>query len=258
MTEINFPTELHEESVNIIKDFFLLQKSVDTILLVNSMARGKATAESDIDMAVLVSPHANDAVIKELEKHWTFYLNGNQTLQQYLHSNKFAQIHLDITDGKFKPAIWEDGTSVDFFELEIGNLLLYSLPMNGQGNYFMELKSKWLPYYDNELQVERLSSAKLSCEYELDHIPIYVNRGLYFQAFDRLYAAFQKFLMTLFLKHKTYPFAYNKWIKEQIDGLLKLPQLYKELPGIISVSNIESEELIEKAMTLKILLNQYC
>jgi hypothetical protein len=136
---------------------------------------------------------------------------------------------------------------------------LYSAPLTGKGEYFKNLQSKWLPYYDAALQVERLTLAKLSCLYDLEHIPIFAGRGLYFQAFDRLYVAFQKFLHALFIRHKTYPIAYNKWIKDQIVGILNLPELYKELPNIISVNKIESPtELIDKAKMLTKLLNQYC
>ena len=100
--------------------------------------------------------------------------------------------------------------------------------------------------------------SKKSCLYELSHIQIFIKRELYFQAFDRLYIAFQKFLQTLFIKHTTYPIAYNKWIKEQIVEILDLPELYKELTKIISVSKIESTEINEKAKNLENLLNQYC
>ncbi|MEP6947790.1 MAG: nucleotidyltransferase domain-containing protein [Ginsengibacter sp.] len=258
MTEIIFPTEFHKQSVAIVKDFFLRQKNVDTILLVNSLARGKGTADSDIDMAVLVSEATLKTEISALENTWQYFLNSSSILNQYIKSNRFAQLHLDIIDGIFEPAIWENGAAVDFFEVEIGNRLLYSKPLIKEGEYFKKLKIKWLPYYDDTLQNQRLQLAKEACVYDLNHIPLFVKRGLYFQAFDKLYAAFQKFLQTLFIKHKTYPIAYNKWIKDQVAGILKLPELYKELPGIVSVKNIESNELINKSEILSHILNQYC
>jgi len=258
MTEINFPTGLHRKATETIKDFFLEQQNIDTILLVNSIARGKATAESDIDIAILVSEAATTAEMIKLESIWNYFSSSDFTLNQYKNSAKVAQIHLDIINGIFEPAVWEDGGGIDFFEVEIGNRLLYSASLSGEGAYFKKLKSKWLPYYDTELQIERQQLAKLSCIYGLDHITGLVKRGLYFQAFDKLYSALQKFLQTLFIKHKTYPVAYNKWIRDQVAGILKLPELYKELPGIISVNKLESNELIDKATTLKKLLHQYC
>lgn len=258
MTEIIFPTELHRQATEVIKGFFLDQKNIDTILLVNSLARGKATSDSDIDMAILIRQTTNNSEITRLENIWQNFLNSDSTLNRYKNSNRYAQIHLDLINGVFEPAIWEDGGGIDFFEVEIGNRLLYSVPLTGEGEFFKKLKLEWLPYYDTTLQTQRLKSAKDACLYDLDHIPLFTKRGLYFQAFDRLYVAFQKFLQTLFIKHKTYPIAYNKWIKDQVVEILKLPELYKELPNIISVNKIESIELNNKAKKLDKLLDQYC
>lgn len=258
MTDIIFPTELHKHAIEIIKGYFVEQQNIDTILLVNSLARGKGVPESDIDIAVLASQAVPDTEIAQLNNIWLGFLNADSTLNQYKNSNRFAQIHLDIIDGIFEPAIWEDGGGIDFFEVEIGNRLLYSLPLAGEGEHFKKLKLKWLPYYDATLQTERLKLSKLACLYELDHIPVLVKRGLHFHAFDRLYLAFQKFLQTLFIKHKTYPIAYNKWIKEQVVEILNLPELYNELTNIISVNKIESDEVIRKAEGLNKFLQEYC
>ena len=52
------------------------------------------------------------------------------------------------------------------------------------------------------------------CLNNLNHIPLYVNRASYFQAFDRPYNAIQEFLQALFIAYQTYPIAYAKWIRE--------------------------------------------
>jgi hypothetical protein len=95
------------------------------------------------------------------------------------------------------------------------------------------------------------------CARDLDAIPFYLNRGLYFQAFDRLYKAFQEFLQALFVARRTYPLAYNKWIREQVADWLALPELYEELPPILSVRNLESRELGDKAEMLRNLLERW-
>ncbi len=258
MSEIIYPTELHRETVEVVNEFFLRQPNIDTILLVNSLARGKATPESDIDIAILGKHAINKIEIIELETAWQVLLNSDPTLIRYQSSNRFAKIHLDIIDGSFEPAIWEVDGGIDFFEVEIGNRLLYSVPLTGIGDHFKKLNLKWLPYYNTTLQIQRLKLIKEACLYNIEHIPFFIKRGLYFQAFDQLYIALQKFLQTLFIKYKTYPIAYNKWIKDQVVEILKLPELYKELPKIISVSNIESIGVIKNAEKLKLLLDQYC
>jgi hypothetical protein len=96
-----------------------------------------------------------------------------------------------------------------------------------------------------------------ACARDLDAIPFFLGRSLYFQAFDRLYKAFQEFLQALFLARRTYPLAYNKWIREQVTELLSLPDLYEELPPILSVRSIESAELAQKADALRVLLERW-
>lgn len=258
MKEIIFPTDLHRQATEIIKDYFLQQQNIDTILLVNSISRGKATPESDIDIAILVSQTTDKTEIKILEENWEIFLNSDPTLAMYKNLHRFAQIHLDIIDGTFTHSIWEVGAVSDYFEIEIGNRLVYSKPLTEEGENFLNLKAKFLPYYDSKLQNNRIKMVKDAFTYDIEHIPFFIKRGLYFHAFEILFKAFQEFIQILFIKNKTYPIAYNKWIREQVEEILKLPELYKLLPDIISVGNIESNEINEKAKKLNSLLNQFC
>lgn len=256
MNEIKFPTALHEQTVERIVNYFVGQSNIDTILLVNSLARGAGDIHSDIDMAILVDQTADYQTINNLENSWKDFLKTDARLKAYLSSNKFAQIHLDVIDGVFEEEEWEDGTDVNYFEVEIGNRLCYSKVLTKEGGHFQSLKARWLPYYDAGLQVERLNLSKQACLYEIEHIPLLVQRGLYFHAYDRLNVAFRKFLQTLFIKNKTYPIAYNKWIKEQIVGILGMPELYASLTTVFSIDQIESDEVCRKAEIIKSLLNE--
>src|SRR5438046_10731240 len=58
ISPLRFPTELHRELAELAGDFFSAHAHVDTILVVNSCARGRAVAGSDLDMAVLILPTA--------------------------------------------------------------------------------------------------------------------------------------------------------------------------------------------------------
>jgi predicted nucleotidyltransferase len=62
-----FPTELHQQTAELIRDYFLNISNVDTVLVVNSCARGQAVPESDLDFAVLVKPEATPPEIKNIE-----------------------------------------------------------------------------------------------------------------------------------------------------------------------------------------------
>jgi hypothetical protein len=96
-----------------------------------------------------------------------------------------------------------------------------------------------------------------ACARDLDAVHFYLGRSLYFQAFDRLYKAFQEFLQALFVARRTYPLAYNKWIQEQVTEWLLLPELYKELPPILSIRRMDSAELGGKSAALRVLLERW-
>jgi len=250
-----FPTKLHQDSAKLTSEYFLAISNVDTVLIVNSCARGKAVPESDLDFAILVKPDTTPTEIKNIERSWRIYSEKQPTFLKYKQSSQFAHLHLDIIDGNYLPTNVEKGEPIDYFEIEIGNQICYSAPMDNVGLYFQELRNKWLPYYNEELRLQRLRRIKDACSYNLDHISFFVKRELYFQAFDILCKAFKEYLQTLFIANKTYPIAYNKWIKEQIVKWLDKPDLYPRLPPILSISNIESHEINDKAEMLRELLS---
>lgn len=250
-----FPTKLHKEAAGLIRDYFQAISRVDTVLAVNSCARGQAVPESDLDFAILTKPDTTQIEIINIKSSWQIYLETQPVLLKYKQSNQFAQLHLDIIDGNYKPTSLEKGEPIDYFEIEIGNQICYAAPMDNAGPYFKELQSKWLPYYNEGLRLQRVTMSRNACEYDLDHIPFFMKRRLYFQAFDTLCKAFQEYLQTLFIANKIYPIAYNKWIKEQVVKWLNMPDLYPKLAPILSINNIESDEIIEKANMLRGLLN---
>ena len=254
ISNLRFPTKLHQDSAELIRDYFLAIPHVDTVLVVNSCARGKAVPESDLDFAILVNPDTSPDEIKIIEHVWRTYAEEQPTFLKYKQSSQFAHLHLDIIDGRYIPTNMEKGEPIDYFEIEIGNQICYSAPMDKPGSYFQDLRKKWLPYYDNDLRLARLTMSRNACHYDLDHIPFFIKRGLYFQAFDILYKSFQEYLQTLFIANETYPIAYNKWINEQVVKFLKKPELFPKLSPILSVTRIESNEINEKARMLRELL----
>lgn len=191
-----FPTILHRESAEIITDYFSKISSIDTVLTVNSCARKQAVPESDLDFAILVKPATTPAEMKEIERCWKLYEECQPKILKYKQSSPFAHLHLDIISGSYTPGTMGNGEPIDYFEIEIGNIMCYSAPMGITGSYFSELQNKWLPYYDEKLRLQRFALAKKACAYNLDHVPILIKRKLYFHAFDTLYKAFQEYLQT--------------------------------------------------------------
>ena len=257
ISPFKFPTPLHREVAELARDFFSAHAQVDTILVVNSCARGRAVAGSDLDLAVLIMPTAATQEVQSLTTLWQKFMATQPLIHRFRSTGRFNQVHLDVFDGRMVPAVWDDGGGPDYFEVEIGNRLAYAVPLREAGAYFRQLQSQWLPYYGEDLRLSRLAMVREACARDLEAIPFYLNRGLYFQAFDRLYKGFQEFLQALLVARRTYPLAYNKWIREQVADWLALPKLYEELPAILSVRNIESPELGEKADALRVLLERW-
>jgi predicted nucleotidyltransferase len=255
--DLQYPTLLHQQAAEAACRFFQPQLGVDTVLVVNSLARGQGIPESDLDMNVLVRPGLAEDEFSRLEGAWREELANSEVLRRFRASGAHAHVHLDVVRGEFVPGAWDDGGGPDGFELGIGNLLAYGAPMHGPGPYYCQLQEQWLPYYGSDLRRQRLEMAREACRYDLGHVPFFADRGLHFQAFDRLYKAFQEFLQALFISRRVYPLAYNKWIRMQVVDWLGLPELYPALPRVISVANIESGEVVGKAEMLVGLLERW-
>lgn len=221
-----FPTPAHARVAQAIADAFEADPGVDTILITNSCARGRATPQSDLDLALLVPEGATTDAVRALEARWAAFMDQDEAVQDYLRSGRFAHIHADVITGVYTPTVWDDGGGPDAFELEVGNHVAYSAPFEALGPHFGALQVRWLPYYDEALRVARLTMVHDATLYDLDHVSFFLKRDLPFQAFDRLYKAHQEFLQGLFIARHTYPLAYNKWIHEQVVEWLGRPDLF--------------------------------
>lgn len=200
---------------------------VEAVLVIASCARGVAVPESDLDMAVLASASVDRAA---MEDAW-------RAREQPL------TLHLDVIDGVYEPSAWDDGGGPDDFELEIGNHVAYSAAIWERGRAFADLRERWLPYYHADLRSARLTMVREACARDIDAVAFYAGRGLYFQAFDRLYKAFREFLQALFIARRIYPIAYNKWIRHQVAEMLGEADLYERLLSVLEVRPIEEVEV---------------
>jgi len=252
-----YPTIEHERASEVIAGFFRTQSYVDAVLLIGSCARGKATRDSCLDILVLVQPEVLSTKRPVLEQQWNDLYGSEPAFEKLASVGEYSRVDLEFVDGCFapKPRGWTSGP--DEFELDIGNMLVYSAPLFERGDRQSELRAKWLPYYDEMLRSERLGMVLRYCHNNLDHVPLYVDRGLYFQAFHRLYDAFREFLQALFISRRTYPIAYDKWIREQVEEILGMPELYQQLPHLFEIGNFESREIAQKAELLNHVLKGY-
>jgi hypothetical protein len=252
-TLLTYPTQAHERAAAAITEFFAAHDETDAVLLTNSCARGKATRDSCLDMQVVVQPHA----VAALDVEFTRFAARSAEIAELHRAGRFSDLHLDVSDGVVTLApITEE--AISWSEVVVGTFFVYSVPLHVNGARYESLRSEWLPFYDDTRRRARLDAARwFVLENNLARIPWYVGRELYFQAFDRFYRAFQGFLLGLHVARKTYPIAYNKWIREQVAGNLGLPDLYERLPRLFELERFESRALEEKAAALAGLVDEY-
>jgi hypothetical protein len=252
-----YPTQAHADAAETIAAFWADSYPIEAVLLVNSCARGKATADSCLDMNVLARPEVLRTELIAWESAWEDFNHTNPLIQKLKTAGRYSVVHLDFTAGVFETTEQDEAAGPDDFELGIGNLLAYSVVLRQKGDYLDQLKVQWLPFYSEALRQQRLPQVRFFCLNNLHHIPLFIERGLYFQAFDRLYNAYQEFLQALFISRRTYPIAYNKWIQEQMEELLHLPELYEQIVSLFEIRNFESEEILDKAQQVEHLLDEY-
>jgi predicted nucleotidyltransferase len=257
MSPLAFPTTLHQRVADLTVGFFTAHETVDTVLAVNSCARGQATPASDLDLAVLVGSTASAEDARRLEASWQVFAAGEPLVREFKAMGPFAHVHLDVFDGRVVPSVWDEGGGPDAFEVEIGNRVAHAVPLHAPGPRFQQLQATWLPYYSEKLRASRLAMVRHACIYDLDHLLLLHRRGLYVHAFDRLYKAVQEFLQALLIARRTYPLAYNKWIREQVEGWLGMRELYRALLQVLSVPDLERDDILEKAATLRVLLDRW-
>lgn len=252
-----YPTSEHKNAADVIVEHFIACYRFDSVLLVNSCARGRASRDSCLDITILTRPGEGRASLSDLEAGWDEFERSNPVIQALSRVGKYSVVHMNFIDGNFLPWEQDEASGPDDFEVEVGNCLAYSLPLWEGSDYLAQLKGQWLPYYNEELRRQRLERVRWFCLNNLQHIPLYLERGLYFQSFDRLYNAYREFLQALFIARRTYPIAYNKWIHEQVVEILGLQELYERLTHLFEIKKFESPEIADKAREVEELLEIY-
>lgn len=254
---IDYPSPEHARAAESIVQFFSVESGVAVVLLVGACARGKATRDTDLDVLVMRDPGTTEVHQLALARRWERFQQQDASFKALEGVGKYTEVDLEFGDGRFapKPRGWTSGP--DDFELQIGNTLVYSVPLLENGEYLQQLKGRWLPYYNEALRRTRLAAVRRYFQNNLAHIPLFIERQLYFQSFDRLYNMFQEFLQALFIARRTYPIAYDKWIREQVAEILGLPELYQKFPQLFEIRQFESREIAERANDLAGLLEEY-
>jgi hypothetical protein len=249
------PTPTHLTAMEAMVDRLAGDERAQAVLLTCSCARGKAVAESCVDMVVLVAPEAlADYRRTSLRAHWRFIEEHPAcvALQQIV---PWAGVELDAADGQYPIPHHHYTSGPDDYELAIGNTLAWVHPLLLRDPRFEALQAEHLPYYDEAQRTQRLGMVIGYARNNLEHVLPFARRDLMFQAFQRLYHALGEFLQALFIQRRLYPLAYDKWVKEQVAGVLGEPALYEELTAVLAVPTLCEATFAPRVATLYRLLD---
>jgi len=103
-----FPTDTHARVADAIAHTFATDDAVDTILITNSCARGRATPESDLDLVLLATAGLSALAVAGLEARWAAFLAHDSDVQEFRNTGPFAHVHADVITGVYTPNVWDD------------------------------------------------------------------------------------------------------------------------------------------------------
>jgi predicted nucleotidyltransferase len=262
--DLSFPNQDYKMILTRLVEYFMNYPGVYAIVLIGSVARGKAVEGSCIDLFVFLHKKHLKLLASTIASRIKAYslLNG-----QICYYNgdveggiEFGSIRVDLgfTDGDFK-AYSENSFDMtrDEFETTVGNLLAYSIPLYQKGKKFQSLKQKYLPFYNDRLRNARLKGTAEEFSYKIWKTRWLAKRGEYFSALEALLEAQQIFLQHLFIKERKYPIDYTKWLKDQCSEILAVPELYQELLSIINEIELTENCIVQKSKMLEKLFRRY-
>jgi predicted nucleotidyltransferase len=247
-----FPSAVHARAAQSATEFLASCDEVDAVMVVGSCAR--RSDANDLDISALV---ASSASVSTVEARLAEFVAGRPEFEALTALGPFVEIDFHALSGEFEPGPRSWTTGPDAFELDLGNEVAYSRLLWERNGRLSRLRSDWLPFYDEELRRVRLDDARMYVVNDLEHVPLMIKRDEPFNAFHRLYLAFQGFLQALFISRRTYPIAYDKWIREQVEELLGLPDLYRKLPSLIGVGELDLASLARSTDRLRHLLDEW-
>ncbi len=245
-------------------EYFKTYPGVYAIVLIGSLARGRAVRGSCIDLYIFLGKRQFAALASTLMSRAKKYSSLGGRICYYEGEVEggilFDDVRVDIgfTHGELDPRN-ENSFDItrDEFETTIGNLFLYSVTLYEKGTSYKKLKQKYLPFYNDKLRSIRLNGTRKEFDYKIWKIKWLAGRGEPLSSFETILEAQRIFLQHLFIKKRKYPIDYVKWIKEQCSQILQMPDLYSELISIINGIELTKNGLTKKTNTLEKLFQKY-
>ncbi|NIO38120.1 hypothetical protein GTO27_10525, partial [Candidatus Bathyarchaeota archaeon] len=251
---LKYPHEGYRKVLTGLSGYFTEYAGVYAVVLIGSLARGRAVEGSCIDVCIFLHKEQFDSLSSTIQSRKEAYSDLKGKI--LYHNGQleggviFDDVRVDLvfTDGSFKAYI-ENSFDItrDEFETTIGNLFVYGVPLYEEGGRYQQLRRRYLPYYPEDLRKARLEGTAEEFRFKIWKARWLAERDQFFAALDALLEAKRIFLQHLFIKERKYPIDYTKWLKEQLLQILKKPSLYEELVMCVEEIELRKRSLCEKS-----------
>jgi hypothetical protein len=220
LERVRFPTPEHARRLRDAVERFEPDPRIKAMILTNSLARGEGDRFSDLDFAVFVA-EGDLAEYKAIAK-------------EIRHAASDFEVHMAATTLTFVPREM-DLNDLDGYEIRIGNFLAHPLVVFDRDGDWHEARARHLPYYDEATARARRARFRELASYQADCCRIAVERGLAFEAAQRVLQSLSLFFAALFIDRRVYPVDYQKRIEQQVTRWLGLPEVVEEARGVLAL-----------------------
>lgn len=274
-----FPTAEHRRAaLTLARHFFFGDPAVKAVLLSGSLARGRGSETSCVDITIMVPP-----------PDWDGFLERSNALAEGLRTKEVrpvpfgdgcavffsrndlisasvpgvgdlpASVRVDVGyhNGVIEPNL-VDLPREDDFELAAGNLAVYSIALLERDGWWKAWRRQFLPYFSEDVREAKLMAVEGDFWHNIRTVREMADRGLLFHGVERTYFAFKYLLQTLFLRQGKYPIDYMKHVREQVVEILGLPELLPELEKAFDFGTLSPEGLRSRADHLADLFRRFC
>ena len=114
--ELNFPTPIHQQAADAVMEFARAYP-IQAVLVVNSCARGTATPESDLDVALLIDRELPTGERAALEQAWLQRYEKDSTFRSLEKVNPSKHATPDFTSRSASIIYESVGQATDLVDL---------------------------------------------------------------------------------------------------------------------------------------------
>jgi hypothetical protein len=250
-----YPTAAHARAAEVAAAFFAEQVETEAIVLAGECGRGAGQPTDPVEQIVLVPPDVLARQGERLFRCWVDLHETETAFKELRESAPGADLIIEFSACCYTPAWVDWHLGNEMLELKVGREIAYATPLWDRRGQIGRLRTEWLPYYNNDLQKERLARVHPACREHLT--PLTGDLRSSPAVFDPLLRGVRRFMQALMIARRKYPLSYSGLLYEQIVGILGMEALYDELIHLFTLDSRVAYSLAARAARLLELLDLY-